>query len=325
MKTPRNKTPKIGLALSGGSGKAVALIGVLEVLREHKIPIQYITACSSSTIVAASYVCGTMEQLKQDWLKADKKFLLKLFEVSQEGSRGILNIDKGAQWARRYLGDKKFEDVTPRLGFVTVDIVRGEPLLLSLGDLAKAGQASCAVPGFIEPVEWGNRLLVDGGLLSIVPTVQAKEMGADIVVGVDIAATPYMFTRKIYQLKKGVDAIKNSFPFRIYAKLHSLVEKALTKSIDIIFYNQSDIFEEANLNPGVLAILGKAIDMSQTQREKRYLANCDYLITPNVKHMGVADFENAARMLREGRRAAEAAIPEIQKVISDWQWRQKNG
>ncbi len=325
---PREKMPKIGLALSGGSGKAVALIGVLEVLLEKGIPISYITACSSSTIVAASYACGTMEQLKKDWLKADRKFLLKLFEISDDGNGGILNIEKGMQWARTYIKDKKFEEVTPRLGFVTVDILSGEPLLLTLGDIVKAGQASCAIPGLIEPVPWGNRLLVDGGLFSIVPTTQAKEMGADIVIGVDIASTRYMFTQKIYRMKKSYDFFKKSLPVRIYLQLHNLIDRILSKSIDLIYHNQSDILEEGDIRQlGTLAILGRAIDVSSKQSEKRkeYLTNCDFLISPDVKHMGVADLESSAEMIEKGRHAAEAAIPEIQRIIRDWQWRQKNG
>ena len=71
--------PKIGLALSGGSGRAIAHIGVLEVLREYNIPIDVITACSSGTMVAGSFACGTLEELKQDWLKWNKGFILNFY------------------------------------------------------------------------------------------------------------------------------------------------------------------------------------------------------------------------------------------------------
>src|SRR3989344_604177 len=71
--------PKIGLALSGASGRAIAHIGILEAFRENNIPIDYISACSSGCVVAASFACGTMDKLKEDWLKLERKTLLDFF------------------------------------------------------------------------------------------------------------------------------------------------------------------------------------------------------------------------------------------------------
>lgn len=312
--------PTIGLALSGASGRAITHIGLLEVLREHNIPIDYITACSSGTLVAASYACGTMEQLKTDWLKFNKKFILSLMKVDTSGT-GIFKTEKFTEWGIRYTLNKKFEDVTPRLGFVCADILTGEQILLTLGDILKAEQASCAVPGLFEPVQWGTRLLVDGGLFSIVPTTQAKEMGADIVIGVDISSTRYMFTTKYLRMRKGYNFLRKSMPVRIYLRLHELIDRLLTKSVDFIFYNQSDILDESNYpQPSLFSIIGKALDISVAQNEKKHgkLADYDYLICPNVKHLGKADFQSAHEMLEEGRRAALEAIPAIKKLIENF-------
>jgi NTE family protein len=322
MKTGR---PTIGLALSGGSGRAITHIGVLEVLRENSIPIDYITACSSGALIAASYACGTIERLKEDWLRMDRGFLWTLLELNKNG-KGILGTEKAEAWASKYFADRRFEDVKPPLGFVCADIVTGEPVLLSLGEIAKAVRASCTVPGLFEPVEWGNRLLIDGGLFSIIPTAEARKMGADIVIGVDIAATRYMFKKRFYHMRKGYNFFKRSLPFRLYASIHEFFDQLFTKSVDFIYYNQSDTFEETEQpGPGMFSILGKAIDISLAQSEKRkdFLVDCDFLLSPQVKHLGKTDMESAAEMLEEGRRVTREAIPAIKKLISDYEWRAK--
>ncbi len=311
--------PKIGLALSGGSGRAIAHIGVLEVFEEQGIPIDFLTACSSGALIAASFACGTIGDLKRDWLKLNRRFLIELLSLEKEGG-GIFNIDKFTNWFQRYTLGKKFEDVKPALGFVCVDIRTGEPIVLNLGDIVRASQASCTVPGLFEPVPWGNRLLVDGGLWSIVPTSQAKQMGADIVIGVDIASTRYAFSRKLHQLRKGYRLVRDSLPLRIYGKISGLLDRWFTKSLDFIYYNQSDILEESGSGrPGALAVFGKALDISLAQWDSQaeVLTDCDYLISPDIKHLGKADFEHSARMLEEGRRVTLAAIPEIKRLIHD--------
>lgn len=325
--TQQQVRPKIGLALSGGSGRAIAHIGVLEVLCENNIPLDFITAASSGTLIAASYACGTMEELKRDWLHMNKRFLLNLLELQKSGG-GALNLDKGKEWFEKYTLHKNFEDVKPVLGFVCADIISGTPVVLSLGDISRAAQAGCTVPGLMEPVEWGNKLLVDSGLFTIIPTVQAKELGADIVIGVDIASTRYMFSKKFHQMRKGYNFIKNLLPVRIYAKLHGWIDYFFTKSIDFIYYNQSDILENTDfMRPGMFSIFGKALDISIAQKEKYrgIIHDVDCLISPDVKHIGIADFQSAVMMIAEGRKAALAALPEINRLIQDFDWRKKSG
>lgn len=323
----KNDRPKIGLALSGASGRAIAHIGVLEVLEKNQIPIDFLTACSSGAIIAASYACKTMPQLKSDWLNLNRQFIIKMLSLDTSGE-GAIKLDKFGEWLRRYTLDNKIEEVKPALGLVCADILTGEPVILSLGDMVKAVQASCTMPGLFPPVEWGRRLLVDGGLYSIVPTTQAKLMGAEIVIGVDIASSRYAFPRNFHRLWRSYKVVRNSLPARIYARVHNWVEALFTKSIDFIYYNQSDILEESKtIKPDMFAVLAKALDISERQSEEKAEAieDCDVLISPNVKHLGKMDFENAQMTLDEGRRAATAAIPEIKKVIRNYQWKKENG
>lgn len=290
--------PKIALALSGASGRAIAHIGVLEVLREHNIPVDYITACSSATMIAASYACGTMEKMKADLLNMDRKSLFNLFGLDKTG-KGVFSLDKIGAWVRTYVGDNKLEDVYPRLGFVCIDVMSAEPFLLVMGDIVKAGQASSAVPGLFEPVQWGSRLLVDGGLFSLLPVDQAREMGADIVIGVDLAATKFMYKKGYINAWRGYNFLKKSF--------------ALIGLNRIPYFLKSNEYEPKN--PHLFTILGKALEIASEQHARGEIPVPDIMLSPNIKHLGKINFKMSKIMYEEGRRAAEEAMPEILQLM----------
>ena len=130
--------------------------------------------------------------------------------------------------------------------------------------------------------------------------------------------------KSFFPFRKAYNFIKSSLPARAYAAAHNFLDKVFTKSIDYIYYNQSDFLEEAAAEqPGMFGILGRAMDISMQQNETRQgiLESCDCLITPNVKHLGKIDLVNSKLMYEEGRRAAREAIPEIRKVIDNWEWK----
>ena len=311
--------PKIGLALSGASGRAIAHIGVLEVFQEYNIPIDYIAACSSGTIVAASLACGTMEELKKEILHLNTRSLLQLLSLEKDGS-GVFNLEKAEAVFRKFTLNKRFEDVRPLLSFVACDIESGEPVSLSLGDLARSIKISCSVPALFSAVRWGNRVLVDGGVFSLVPVEQARKMGADIVIGVDIAASPYAFKKRYIHVWRGYNFFKKTPLFRLGKWIFSLFGRAYESSIDLIYYHQSDFIDEelAEKHPDLFTVLGRAMQISSERHEKGDLPTCDFVLTPNVKHLGKIKFQKSKKMYYEGRRAALEAIPEIEKLIKDF-------
>lgn len=316
----REKMPKIGLALSGGAGRAIAHIGVLEILREYQIPIDYITACSSGTVIAASYACGTLDELKNDWFKWDRQFILSLFELGDVGT-AVFSTNKIFKHFEKYFKQKKFEDVTPRLGFVCTDITTGEPVVLALGDLVKAAQASCAVPGLFEPVPWGHKLLVDGGLFSLLPIAEAKGMGAEMVIAVDIAATRHVYKKRYINAWRGYNFLKKSSLFQLLGTAFSFFNRVYDSSVKMIFYSQSDFLEDKLLpdKPDLFSILDRALSIASEQHRRKTLPNCDILLTPKVKHLGKMDLEKAKIMYYEGRRVALESIPKIQKLLENFE------
>src|SRR5581483_2697877 len=174
----KSDQPKIGLALSGASARSVFYVGFLEVLKENNIPINYISANYGSCIVAAAFACGTLESLKQQIFELDKELLFSIIQRSKNGG-GIYNMDKVEAELRKYTKNLRFEDVQPRLGFACTNINTGEQITLSIGDIAKAICASCALPGLFQPIRWGSWDLVDGGLIHTIPVGAARAAGCD--------------------------------------------------------------------------------------------------------------------------------------------------
>ncbi|KKW21992.1 MAG: Esterase [Parcubacteria group bacterium GW2011_GWA2_51_12] len=320
--------PKVGIALSGASGRAIAHIGVLEVLHENGIPIDYITACSSGTIVASSYAAGTLPELKKAFLTMDRGAIWKLAIFNNEGG-GVFSFEKFEDFIRQFTLGKSFEEVKPLMSFVACDLETGEPVSMSLGDLAKACCVSCTLPGFFPPAMWGNRSLVDGGFYALVPVKQARELGAGIVIGVDIAATKYVLKKRyvrawrVFRLFARDNWISH-FIFYVYQKLTSVYKN----SVKEVFYSQADLLAEEALekNPNLFSVLGKSLDIASRMHANPldHIPACDIMLSPRVKHFGKMDTENAGLIYEEGRRVALEALPEIRKLIKNTQWTQES-
>jgi predicted acylesterase/phospholipase RssA len=320
----KDKRPKIGLALSGGSGRAIAHIGVLEVFQENDIPIDYISACSSATVVAASFSAGTMEQLKHFFYRLNKKTMAEYLRRG-ESSGGMFSLRKVEDGFRLFTLDKKFEEVRPMLSFVACDLMSGEQVGLNLGDMARAARISCTVPGLFVPEKWGGRVLVDGGLFSLVPVEEVKRMGADIVIGVDIAATKYMFDRKYLHVWRGYSYMREVAPFRWIRKLGDLFGEFYKNQIRIVFYNQADFLdnEYKKMDMDMFEVLGKAMEIA-VSRQGEDVFPCDIMLSPKVKHYGKIDTDNVRQMYKEGRRVALEALPEIKKLLKKHEWKARH-
>jgi NTE family protein len=312
--------PKIGIALSGASGRAIAHIAVLEVLRENKIPIDIIVGCSSGAIVAASYAVGTMEKLKKIFYDLTVTKMIRLWST-KNAKGGIFHLhgEKMKETLNSITQNINFEDVHhPKLGFSATDLRTGELVTLSHGSVNKAFKASVAVPGLLEPVVWDKYLLVDGGLVNIVPTLPVKQMGADIVIGVNLAATKFIYEKRM-PIWRGYRFLTRLMGLQfIREKIIPMLSPRVLFRID----SQSDALEADDIKiPGVISILTKAIDHSfeiEEQWDESHVA-CDLMIEPNVKHYGKTEFSSLQHIYEEGRRSAQIAIPEIKRLIHEYE------
>lgn len=217
---PAPKTPRIGLALSGGGARGAAHIGVLKVLEELRVPVHCIAGTSMGSIVGGAYASGLspkqMEELilGTDWgavftdrppraeisirRKADD---FKNLYDPEFGVRDGFTVPKGL--IAGVSVESFLREVTQSAAQITdfsllpipfravaADIATGEEVVMSEGSLAEALRASMSLPGVVPPVERDGRLLVDGGIANNLPIDVVRKMCADVIIAVDIGTPP---------------------------------------------------------------------------------------------------------------------------------------
>ncbi len=210
----------VALALGGGGARGLAHIGVLKVLEAQQIPVASITGSSIGALVGAAYAvhsdAGLIERLVTDILGSEgpETIGLRLLEriprherTRAEGLRrlaeiaakemvfnmvlvrkALLSEEDLRRAVEPYLADIDITETRVPFAATAVDLVSGRKVTLTKGPLIPAVMASCAVPGFMPPMAWGEMLLVDGGVIDPVPAEEARRTGARRVLGVDVGA-----------------------------------------------------------------------------------------------------------------------------------------
>ena len=213
-----NGRPRIGLVLSGGGARGFAHIGVLKVIEAMNIPVDVVVGTSMGSIIGGLYAIGlSPEDIENgvrdiDWNKVFNDNALRRYRSHRRKQDDYLfnNIhrigvsQKGLKLAPGLIEGQMIEIALDRLAYpgfhitdfdrlaipfraVATDIETGEAVVLDHGNLAKAMRASMSIPGALPPVRIGDKLLVDGGIGNNVPIDVARQMGADIVIVVDVS------------------------------------------------------------------------------------------------------------------------------------------
>jgi len=281
-----NERPKIGLALSGGGARGAAHVGVLKVLEELRIPVDYIAGTSMGAVIGGLYASGMNSaeiehQLNTiDWTTVfdDKparpersqrrKNDDRLYLV--DGKIGIndagLNLPKSAVEGQRFnlilksltlpvTNVTNFDDLPIPFRAVAMDITTGDEVVLGEGDLATAMHASMAIPAIFSPIKLDGKILVDGGAANNLPISVVRDMGADIVIAIDIS-TPLLEQEDLDR------------PLAVIAQLTGLLTR---RNVE---------------------------DQLQT------LADDDVLIIPTLEEVGSMSFDRVAEAMQQGEQAA---------------------
>ena len=183
--------PSIGLALSGGGARGLAHIGVLKVLEREGIPVDCLAGTSMGGVIAAGYASGmSPQELEREAMaKTRLRQLLHLADPRLPNA-GLLRGQRLLEYFESQVGKRTFADLERPLALAAVDLNAGREVVLCEGSVALALRATTAVPGLIMPVELNGQRLVDGGVLNNLPVDAAKQLGADVVVAVNVEPDP---------------------------------------------------------------------------------------------------------------------------------------
>lgn len=174
---------RIGLALGGGIARGLAHIGVLQALAELELEISYIAGTSSGSIIGALYTTGYTPTAIEQVARATSWRDLGHLVVPRQSLLGADRLEKRLDML---LQGRTFSDLKMPFATVCTDLLRAEKAVLSAGSVSLAVRASCSIPGIFPPVEWEDKLLVDGGTVENVPVQTVRDLGAELVIGVDL-------------------------------------------------------------------------------------------------------------------------------------------
>lgn len=181
------RTPTIGLALGGGAIRGLAHVGVLRALEEADINIDYIAGTSIGSWVGAHYALyRDVELLHSMTVGKRKEKLNALLDLSLKGG-GVVRGEKLHSTLLTWLGEQtQFSDLSIPVSICATNLRTGREHVFTSGPLVPAIQASMSIPVLFKPFEYNQQIFVDGGLVNPLPTTIVKDMGADIVIGVDL-------------------------------------------------------------------------------------------------------------------------------------------
>lgn len=279
MSRSLHRRPRVGLALSGGGARGLAHIGVLKALRNQGIPIDLLAGTSMGGLIASGYAVGlSPEQMEEEALRMGRLRRLSSLMDRDLPRTGLFEGKRVQEYLARTLGPVTFADLRVPLGLVAVDLLQAEAVVLRNGSVVEAVRATISLPGIFAPLRAGDRLLVDGGVLNNLPVDVVREMGADVVIGVDVQTEAN--------------------------GLHTLQDVGV----------EGNLLDQWRATLTTLRTCLVVMQQHLTE-EKIALARPEVVIRP-VMPKGVTilvGFNRAEEIIAAGETAAEAALPEIER------------
>lgn len=310
---------KIGIALGGGFLRAAAHIGVLQVFKEERIPISFISGCSSGAIVAAAYASGTLEKLTETILNLRRRDILNFIDFCATGE-GLLEGMKFRVFLDQFTKGQRFEDLAVKLFLPVSDVYTGEEIIQESGDLTTAIQASIAVPGLFKPKRIKDHLLVDGGLINLIPVQVLKDRGADFVIGVNVSGGKSFLSRTGVKLRhKIIRALKN---YNLEEKIENMrirSEKRLAFVLGMAGFLRDSLFLKRAcrhpLNLVEISFLCYEIATRITSNADFINPPCDFLIQPDVLGKNKFSPKEMKNFIVQGYISAKESLPKIYKLL----------
>jgi NTE family protein len=287
------KRPKIGLVLSGGGAKGFAHIGVLKVIEEAGIKIDYIGGTSMGAVIGGLYAVGynatqidsifkttKFDELLKDFIprnsknfyekRNDESYALTLpfnklrIGIPEALSKGMYNFNLLSRLTRNVRHIKDFKQLPTPFLCIGTNIETGTGVLLDKGNLAQAILASSAFPSLFSPIEIDGQLLVDGGVANNYPIEEVRKLGADIIIGVDV---------------------------------------------------QDDLLDRSQLK-NATKILVQITNLHSVEKMKRKTRMTDVYINPDIKNFSVLSFDRGVEIIKKGAEAATAVYPKLQVLAN---------
>lgn len=289
---------RVGLALGSGAARGWAHLGVIRVLEQAGIRPDFVCGTSIGALVGAAYAADELDSF-EDWLRglsfAD---VISFMDVSMNG--GMIKGERLMEFFRRRFIDRPIDKLAIPFAAVATSLDAGTEVWLREGSTIEAVRASIALPALFMPVVLDGRILVDGGLVNPVPVSLARAMGADIVIAVDLNSNRLSRHRPEEPEKPPAEV--------------SEWRRKLQDNLGAFITGRED--DELKL-PSILDVITSSINIMQQRISRSRMSGDppDVVVSPRLAQLGLLDFHRSQEAIAEGKRAMEAALPDIEAVL----------
>ena len=279
-----SRRKKVGLALGSGASRGLSHLGVLEVLSEMGIKIDFIAGTSVGAIVGAFAAAGKTEELNRFLSSLTRNDIFKLIDPVIPRS-GLIEGKRIEDILREYFGYIKVEQLDIPFACVATDYNTGMEVILDRGELVEVLRASISIPGIFKPTRIDGMVLLDGGVINQVPVNVVRKMGADFIIAVDLSM--------------------RMLETNIFKAVHIGESRGTDKGEEL-----ADIPNIFNVIIGSMSIMETTISQMRLKRERP-----DIVIKPMVDELGLLDYFKYQKGFEEGERAAWESLKRVETFL----------
>jgi NTE family protein len=313
--------PRLGLALSSGSARGWAHIGVLQALAARGLRPQVITGASVGALVGAAAAAGRLDDLEH-WVRTlTQRDVWRLVDTVFRGG-GVMTGNRLMEAIAAHIGDRPIESLPVRFGAVATDLYTGEEVWLREGPFMTAVRASSGVPGLFAPHWHDGRWLIDGGVVNPVPVSLCRALGAEIVIAVDLSRPVTRAAMRASERLAGAQAERTAATAPDAAADEERPAEASAEGTAILrkwsglVDGLVESFRSKRTEPGLVEVMTSAVNIMQDRitRSRLALDPADLLIRPDLGDFQLMDFHRAPEAIAIGRAQVERMAPALEAL-----------
>ena len=305
MMNKYRKNLKVGLALSSGSARGEAHVGVVKAILEKDVPVDFIAGTSAGAIVGAYFASrGNVDGLEKAIRESTPKQMMDMMSLDLAIKfKGFIGEKKSLKWLKELIGGIYFSDLKIPLAVIATDMNSGEEVVIMKGSVLEAVRASIAMPVLFTPTKSQGRFLVDGGFSNPLPVDTVKKMGANFVIASNVIRTPEV--AKAEFIKAGC-RLKNEIMDMVVSEELEKAKSALARSMPGVM-RWTTSAEEREL-PNMFNTLVSSVYTMEYTFVKSRIKEADITVSPDVRNINMLDFFHGDEVIAKGYEAASRRL-----------------
>ncbi len=303
----------VALVLGSGGARGLAHIGAIEALEERGYTITSIAGCSMGSIIAGMYAAGQLKEAKEWFLSVDKQLILRMMDINLLSGNSLVKGERIIKELEKVVPDRPIESLNIPCTLVATDMIHSDEVLFRTGSLFEAVRASISIPLFFKPVQIGQQLLIDGGILNPLPLHVVERTPGDILVAADISGKDSLPIEAVYE------------PIDVEGKLAEVkksgipVPKSWEQQLRLLGKKVDRILEQRSKDLGRKVSFVSLLDrMSDIQIQQNTLLSLQ-LTPPDVHSVmrqyayNTFDFDKAEQIIADGKKLMSEALDKYEK------------